>query len=77
MTTTHAANGTHGASLPHDASASPRPKPVKRPFGAVRLAMITGWMPGDSFVWVGRLPVPVSRQAWRELGRRFSRRQTD
>ncbi|MFM7323189.1 MAG: hypothetical protein ACKO5K_16955 [Armatimonadota bacterium] len=73
MTTTHAATRVNPAHLPHDNGS----RPAKRPLGAVRLAMITGWTPGDSFVWVGRLPIPVSKQAWREIGRRLMRRETD
>ena len=44
-----------------------RNRPARSPWSAVKRAMITGWTPGDSYVWVGRMPVPVTRQAWSEL----------
>lgn len=62
-----AATSTEGASIPRESVVPSRRRKTAGPLSAVRLAMITGWMPGDSYVWVGRLPVPVSRQAWREI----------
>lgn len=55
---------------------TPRNRSARSPWSAVKRAMITGWTPGDSYVWVGRMPVPVTRQAWSEMLRlRFLRPQ--
>jgi len=76
MTSTHAAADGRTNALTGDPIPGERSRSSLRPFSAVRLAMITGWMPGDSYVWVGSMPVPVSRNAWREIGQRLLGRRT-
>jgi hypothetical protein len=40
----------------------------------LRVAMRRSWAPGDSYLWIGPIPMPLTRSAWTETLRKLFNR---